>query len=284
MRPFYWLLATGYWLLSDVVTPMHRVLKITLSYDGTAYVGWQRQAAGLSIQGLLEDALTRLEGAPVTAHGAGRTDAGVHALGQVASARVSVPHDPAVLKRALNGVLPPDVRVIRVEDAPPDFHARYSASGKTYEYRIWQGDVQPPLARTWSWHVPRTLDVAAMDRAARVLEGRHDFSAFQSTGSNAATSIRTVTSCRVRYEAPDDLFAGSAGGSLVILRIEADGFLRHMVRAIAGTLVEIGESRRDAGSTGALLASGNRSASGATAPAHGLVLIFVAYAALPTPR
>ena len=123
-----------------------------------------------------------------------------------------------------------------------------------------------------------------MDRAARVLEGRHDFSAFQSTGSSAATSVRTVTSCRVHAEAPDERFAGSAGGSLVTLRLEADGFLRHMVRAIAGTLVEIGEGRRDAGSTGTLLAGGNRSASGATAPAHGLVLISVAYAALPTPH
>ncbi len=121
-----------------------RVLKITLSYDGTAYVGWQRQAGGVSIQGLLEDALARLEGALVVVHGAGRTDAGVHAFGQVASARVSTPHDAAVIRRALNGMLPPDVRVLGVEDAAVDFHARYSASGKTYEYRIWQGEVQPP--------------------------------------------------------------------------------------------------------------------------------------------
>ena len=122
-------------------------LKLTLAYDGTAYVGWQRQAGGVSIQGLVEDALARLDGARVIVHGAGRTDAGVHALGQVASARVTLAHDPAVVRRALNAILPPDVRVLVVEEADPGFHARFDAAGKVYEYRIWQGAVQPPFAR-----------------------------------------------------------------------------------------------------------------------------------------
>lgn len=267
---------------------MSRTLKLTLAYDGTAYVGWQRQAAGVSIQGLLEDALARLEGAPVALHGAGRTDAGVHAFGQVASARVSFPHEPHVVRRALNAMLPGDVRVAAVEEAAPDFHARYHAAGKVYEYRIWQGEVQPPFARTWSWHVPQALDVAAMDRAARLLEGRHDFSAFQSAGSHVSSAVRTVASARagVREPGPDVMGApgGRAGGEigdglLVVLRLEADGFLRHMVRAIAGTLAEVGGRRRDEASFAGLLAPGERASAGATAPAHGLVLVRVIYPA-----
>ena len=264
---------------------MERVLKLTIAYDGTGYVGWQRQAAGVSIQGLLEQALTRMEGAPVAVHGAGRTDAGVHALGQVASARVAMTHEPLVIRRALNAMLPGDVRVMAVEDAAPDFHARYRAAAKTYEYRLWQGDVQPPFARTWSWHVPRPLDVDAMDRAVRRLEGTHDFSAFQSAGSGVTSAERTVTYARAEVrEPPPDVIGGlspdaGAGtrGSLVVVRLEADGFLRHMVRAVVGTLVEVGERRRDEASVTALLDSRRRAESGPTAPAHGLVLVRVTY-------
>jgi tRNA pseudouridine38-40 synthase len=271
---------------------MDRTLKITLAYDGSAYVGWQRQAEGQSIQGLIEDALGRIDGSPVTVHGAGRTDAGVHAFGQVASARVSSALDPAVLRRALNAVLPRDVRVVAVEDAPPGFHARYDAAGKLYEYRIWQGGVQPPFARAWSWHLPRPLNAAAMDRAARVLEGRHDFSAFRSAGGRVASAVRTVVLARVEVREPgaDVAFpdaAGSGAGAdarLLAVRIEADGFLRHMVRAITGTLVEIGEGRRDEASVGNLLASHERSAAGATAPPLGLVLVRVFYPAAPASR
>jgi len=262
---------------------MERVLKLTVSYDGTAYVGWQRQAAGVSIQGLLEDALSRLDGAPVVLHGAGRTDAGVHALGQVASARVANTHEPQVIRRALNAMLPGDVRVVAVEDAAPDFHARYSAAGKIYEYRIWQGDVQPPFARAWSWHVPRPLDVEAMDRAVRRLEGTHDYSAFQSAGGGVKSAVRTVACARAEARQPWTGLAGEPGldagasGCLVVVRLEADGFLRHMVRAIVGTLVEVGERRRVEASMKALLDSRDRAECGATAPALGLVLVRVMY-------
>ena len=264
---------------------MTRTLKITLAYEGTAYVGWQRQAAGVSIQGLLEDALARLDGAPVVLHGAGRTDAGVHALGQVASARVANTHEPLVIRRALNAMLPGDVRVVAVEDAAPDFHARYGAAGKTYEYRIWQGDVQPPFVRTWSWHLSRPLDADAMDRAVRPLEGTHDFSAFQSAGSSVTSAVRTVACARVEVREPCAEVTGDPGpdagagthGRIVVVRLEADGFLRHMVRAVVGTLVEVGEGRRDEASVAALLNSRDRAESGATAPAHGLVLVRVMY-------
>ncbi len=269
---------------------MSRTLKLTLAYDGTAYVGWQRQAEGVSIQGLLEEALARLDGAPVVVHGAGRTDAGVHALGQVASARVATTHDPAVIRRALNAILPGDVRVLGVEEAPDDFHARYSSAGKRYEYRIWQGPVQPPFVRTWSWHLPHRLDIEAMGRAARALEGTHDFSAFQSAGSGVVSAVRTVRRARVERRDPPlgvtgggdmDDGGGEAAGSLVAVQMEADGFLRHMVRAVVGTLVEVGEGRRPEASLLKLLESRDRGASGPTAPAHGLVLVRVAYPAAP---
>jgi tRNA pseudouridine38-40 synthase len=263
-----------------------RTLKITLAYDGTAYVGWQRQSSGMSIQGLVEEVLARIDGAPMTVHGAGRTDAGVHAIGQIASARVSTGLDAPTLRRALNAMLPPDVRVLSVEDKAPDFHARYDAVGKTYEYRIWQGDVQPPFVRAWSWHIPRHLDVVAMDAAARAIEGTHDFTVFQSRRGSLKAAVRTVMSARVRASAPrcgteaDPLQSWpSEPGSRawLVVTVEANGFLRHMVRAIVGTLVEVGDGRREAGSMAALLDSRDRVASGPTAPAHGLLLVRVAY-------
>src|SRR5918995_678353 len=138
-----------------------RNLKLTLAYDGTRFVGWQKQASGESIQGLLEAALARLEGAPVTAHGAGRTDAGVHAEGQVASARVTFAHDAATVMRAVNAHLPPEIRVVAADDAADDFHARFSARGKTYRYQIAHSPVLSPFVRAYAWHVPEPLDRAA---------------------------------------------------------------------------------------------------------------------------
>ena len=187
---------------------MDRVLKLTVAYDGTAYVGWQRQAEGVSIQGLIEEALTRLDGAPVTVQGAGRTDAGVHAFGQVASARVQTTHDPLVIRRALNAILPGDIRVVGVEDAAPGFHARYDAAGKSLPVPDLAGRRAAAVRRAWSWHLPRPLDVAAMDRAARMLEGRHDFSAFQSAGSGVTSAVRTVTSARAGVREPAVDIAG----------------------------------------------------------------------------
>jgi len=143
-----------------------RTLKFTLQYDGTGLVGWQRQASGTSVQGLLEDALTTIEGTPVTVYGAGRTDAGVHALGQVAHARLGIEHDTETMLRAANANLPEAVRVIDVSVVADDFHARFSARSKTYEYRIWNAQVVPPFRRLYVWHVPQPLDVAVLDMTA----------------------------------------------------------------------------------------------------------------------
>ncbi len=170
-----------------------RNLKLTLAYDGTHLVGWQRQTEGDSVQGLLEDALARFEGAPVAVHGAGRTDAGVHALGQVASAQVSFSHDVATLTRALNAQLPEDVRVLAVEEVSPEFHARFKARSKTYRYQIRHGTIADPFERAYVWHMPEPLRVDAMRAATGVLIGTHDFAAFQSIGSPTRDSVRTIT-------------------------------------------------------------------------------------------
>ena len=220
----------------------------------------------MSIQGLIEDALARFEGSSVTVHGAGRTDAGVHALGQVASAQVTFTHPIETLRRALNAQLPEDVRVLDVAEAPDDFHARFSARAKTYRYRLRAGDGGDPFTRAYVWQMPETLDVEAMRTAARVLVGRHDFAAFQSAGTETKTTVRTISRSDVMVD-----------GWLTTYEVEGDGFLRHMVRAIVGTLVEIGRGWRAPDSMARLLDGGSRADAGATAPPHGLALVRVAY-------
>lgn len=244
-----------------------RTLKLTLTYDGTRFVGWQRQASGESVQGLLEEALSRFEGRPVTVHGAGRTDAGVHALGQVASVTMAAVHDAQTLARALNAQLPPDLRVVGVEEVPSDFHARFSARGKTYRYQLRTGPWVSPFERAYVWHVRGRLDVAAMQEAAGRLVGRHDFAAFRSVGAENDDTVRTLTGSALMSPEP---------GALTY-EVTGDGFLRHMVRAIVGTLVEVGRGWRHAGAIPALLAGGSRGEAGATAPAHGLFLVRVDY-------
>ncbi len=240
----------------------------------------------MSIQALVEDALSTIEGRPVTVNGAGRTDAGVHALGQVASAVLTHQIDNAALRRALNAMLPPDVRVLTVEEAPDGFHARYSARTKTYRYTIWNAEVASPFERRYAWHVPQPLSVDPMAAAARAVEGRHDFAAFRGTGSVTATTDRTIFVSTVRVAAEADRCWQCAGsrasralseGRLLVYEVTGDGFLRHMVRTIVGTLVEIGAGRRDAAAMAAAMLSRDRRAAGPTAPACGLCLVEVAY-------
>jgi tRNA pseudouridine38-40 synthase len=246
-----------------------RTLKLTLQYDGTDFVGWQRQASGTSIQGLLEDALRPIEGVAVTVHGAGRTDAGVHALGQVCSVSLTASIDPAALTRALNAVLPPDVRVSQAEVVSDDFHARFSATGKIYDYRIVSAPFVSPFVRRYVWHVVQRLDQQAMQQAAAMLVGEHDFAAFQAAGTEVHSSIRTIR--RIEWSG-----AGSSKDPLV-MQLEGDGFLRHMVRNVAGTVVEIGIGRRPVDAMAEILASRSRARAGPTAPASGLFLRQVLY-------
>jgi tRNA pseudouridine38-40 synthase len=243
-----------------------RTIKLTIAYDGTGFVGWQRQESGDSIQGLIEDALATIEGHVVTLHGAGRTDAGVHALAQVASARIGAALDDSTLTRALNAHLPPAIRVDGVETVPDDFHARFSATGKTYEYRVWNGPAMPPFMRLYAWHVPQPLDVAKMNAASRAIVGEQDFAAFQGTGGRTHSTVRRVTSAEWR-----------ANGAAVTFAICGQGFLRHMVRSLAGTLIEVGHGRRPVDDLARLVAAPERSDAGRTAPPHGLFLVSVLY-------
>jgi tRNA pseudouridine38-40 synthase len=258
---------------------MARTLKITLSYDGTRYVGWQRQASGESVQGLLEEAVARFEGNAVSAQGAGRTDAGVHALGQVASVEVTCDHPVETLARGLNAWLPSDVRIIKVEDTAEDFHARFSARSKTYRYLLRNAPRVSPFERAYVWQVAGTLDVSAMQTAANVLVGTHDFSSFCSAGSNVKDGVRTVSRSIIHYIEPDVVpyVPTPEERTLLAYEVTANGFLRHMVRAIVGTLVEIGQRRRSATSMVKLLEAASRAQAGATAPPHGLFLVAVDY-------
>jgi tRNA pseudouridine38-40 synthase len=246
-----------------------RNLRLTVQYDGTGYVGWQRQRAAPSVQALLEDALSRIEGAAVVLHGAGRTDAGVHALGQVANVWLTVPIAPARLVRALNAVLPRDIRVRSAEEAPPSFHARFSAIGKIYEYRIVNAAVASPFVFRYAWHVPQPLELEAMRTAAGALVGAHDFASFQGSGGVVRSTNRVIR--RIDWE------HGSTPDVPVTIRIEGDGFLRHMVRNIVGSLVEVGAGRWPPARVGAALASGSRREVGPTAPPQGLFLVQVLY-------
>ncbi len=246
-----------------------RNLKLTLQYDGTNYVGWQRQAAGVSIQGLIEEALARIEGGPVTVHGAGRTDAGVHALAQVASVSLTASIEAPILARALNAELPRDVRVLAEQEVEPGFHARFSATGKLYEYRIVNAPIVSPFIQRYVWHVTPPLDIDAMRNAAEPLVGAHDFAAFQGSGSAVASTERIVRA--ITWE------DGGGYDRPLVMRIEGNGFLRHMVRNIAGTLVEIGMGRWDVSRAAEILASRDRTEAGPTAPPQGLFLVSVDY-------
>jgi tRNA pseudouridine38-40 synthase len=248
-----------------------RVVALTLAYTGTGFVGWQRQASGTSIQGLLEDVLGRLEGTRVSVVGAGRTDAGVHALGQVASFRLTNAITAPDLMQALNARLPGDVRVLSADEVEDRFHAQFSAQAKSYRYRISNTRVLSPFQRRYAWHISRTLDLHAMRQGARELLGEHDFSSFQAKSGEVKTSRRTIT----RAEWTEESLGG--GGRLLTFDIGGTGFLKYMVRTIVGTLVEAGDGRRTPESIRDLLVSGKRAAAGPTAPPVGLYLVRVDY-------
>jgi tRNA pseudouridine38-40 synthase len=251
-----------------------RTFKIIVSYDGTDFSGFQRQANARSVQAELEAALAPIEGRKVTVAGAGRTDAGVHALGQVASFKLTNSIAAAELSQALNARLPEDVRVLSAEEAEDRFHAQFSARAKVYRYRISNTPVLSPFQRRYAWHISRTLDLDAMQRGAQELLGEHDFAVFQAKSGEARTTRRLVSHAAWS----EDPLAG--GGRLLTFEIGGTGFLKYMVRAIIGTLVEVGDGRRTPASIRELLASGHRAAAGPTAPPAGLYLVRVDYDAV----
>jgi len=244
--------------------------KLTLAYDGTDYAGWQVQPNGTAVQEVVERAIERIFGVKARVHGSGRTDAGVHALAQVAHFQIPEAHATIPLKnlrRALNDALPPDVRVLKVEQAPSSFHARYSAHEKTYRYQIYCGEVMDPFLRRWATHSPRPLDVAAMRRAARVLVGRHDFAAFSANPKREQEStVRTLKRLSVARR-----------GAMVTITATADGFLYKMVRSLAGALLKVGAGKLTVEDIRRILASKQRTALVETAPPQGLCLVKVRY-------
>ena len=252
-----------------------RTFKLTVAYDGTAYVGWQRQAAGASIQGCLEAALRDLAGSGVAVVGAGRTDAGVHALGQVAGVRLDVRLDPGALGRAANARLPEDIRVVDSAAAPDGFHARFDAVAKSYRYRLLHGPVMSPFLRRYAWHVRERLDAGAMAEAGRALLGEHDFAAFQAAGGAVRSTVRTLFELTVRRTSGAAWTGG--GAEMTVIDVRGSGFLRHMVRTIVGTLVEVGRGRRGPAEIEQVLRGADRRAAGPTAPARGLCLTEVGY-------
>jgi tRNA pseudouridine38-40 synthase len=239
--------------------------KLLIQYDGTDFHGWQVQENDRTIQGELERVIGMLEDAKVGVIGSGRTDAGVHAEGQVASVDLETGLDAKRLERALNGVLPRDLAVVDAAEVSSDFHARFAARSKLYRYRIWNGAHPSPLRAASAHRVVAPLDLPAMRRAAAQLLGPHDFRSFQAARSAAGSTLRNLSRVDVDGETRGE----------VRLWVEGDAFLRHMVRILAGTLVEVGVGRRDPGEIPALLAARDRSRAGPTAPARGLCLVRV---------
>jgi tRNA pseudouridine38-40 synthase len=243
-----------------------RTLRVVLAYDGTAYHGWQIQPVLPTVQGVVLAAARRCLGDSVRVTGASRTDAGVHALGQVASLTTASALAATAIRAALNALLPADVRVLEVVEVDEQFDARRAAAGKRYAYIVDNAPVAAPLLRRFAWHIGVPLDVMAMRRALGAMRGRHDFSAFCAAAGRDAEPTCCVQAAHVRR-----------WKSRVVLLLSADRFLHHMVRNIVGSLIEVGRGRRDPSWLAAVLASRDRTEAGATAPAHGLVLVRVVY-------
>ena len=244
-----------------------RNVRILVAYDGSKYFGWQRQDGFDSVQQRIEEALFGLVGERAHVFGSGRTDTGVHALGQVAHFHVDTQLDDDRLRHALNGNLPESIRIRRAETCAPDFHARFDALGKRYLYLVATSRFQPPFGRELAHWTYEPLDLAAMRAAAALLVGKHDFRAFGNTGSPRQTTVRTLRALR--------LLAHQRGFGVLA---EADGFLYNMVRTLVGTLLDVGRGRYEPAQVRAALETGERSLAGPTAPACGLYLLRVRYA------
>jgi tRNA pseudouridine38-40 synthase len=246
--------------------------KLLLQYDGTDFHGWQSQDGFRTVQGELESALSLIEGRSVNVFGSGRTDAGVHAEGQVANVEIEREITAGKLRAAINGNVGKDVRVLEAAVVDSEFHARYSAKGKTYVYRIVNGPVMSPFWSRYALHEARTLDLAQMQAAAELFLGKHDWTAFSAAQSDVEDRVRTITELKV-----SERFDERSHGKLIEIHTSADGFLRYMVRAIAGTLLCAGRSELDREVISDAIETGVRPVIAATAPACGLTLVSVKY-------
>ncbi len=246
--------------------------KLLIQYDGTDFHGWQVQPNQRTVQGELERVLSLLEDSEVNVAGSGRTDAGVHAEGQVANVKLNKTFKPQKLRAAINGNLRSDTRVLKVEEVDEDFHARFSAKGKTYLYRVINSPVISPFWARFAHHDTRPLDVAKMNEKARFFLGEHDWTAFSNAQSDSENKVRTIHSFDV-----ESSWDKRSEAQMIEFKISGNGFLRYMVRSIVGTMLEVGRGERDPDTIQAAIVSGDRELAGTTAPANGLTLREVQY-------
>lgn len=246
--------------------------RLLIQYDGTGFHGWQMQGELRTVQSELARVLSLLDGQSVVVHGSGRTDAGVHAEGQVASVQLQKEMSPAKLRNAINGNLPGDIRVLFVDAVADDFHARFSARSKTYVYRLVHGSMMSPFWQRYAHQEARSLDLAGMRRYAKLFLGEHDWTAFSAAQSESETRVRNVTQMSI-----SDGWDSRGHCHLIEFTISANGFLRYMVRSIVGTLLAAGRHEIDEATIVRAIESGDRTLAGATAPAHGLTLLSVSY-------
>lgn len=251
--------------------------RLLLEYDGAAYHGWQVQKDETTIQGVIEDRILKITGERSVVLGAGRTDAGVHALAQVASFRTESRLDAETMKKALNANLPEDIRVLDARLVDDSFHPIRDATKKRYFYFIANQRSSSVFLRRYSWLVPQPMDLDCMSEASQVLVGRHDFSSFKGTGSDVRDSVREIYSLSIERINNIDFMTATVAGNFIKITVEANGFLRHMVRNIAGTLVKTGRERTPAKRMKEILVSRDRNLAGQTAPAKGLFLERVEY-------
>lgn len=251
---------------------MARNLKITLAYDGFDFYGWQVQPGLITVQGLLSDAIERVTGERRLPQGSGRTDAGVHALAQVASCVIESPIPTANLVIALNDVLLPSVRILAIEEANADFHARASATAKTYRYRIWRGAICPPFLARYVYHHPYPLEEDAMAEAVCAVAGEHDFTSFAAVDPERGRDQQGISNLRTVFSS-----AWQRAGEELVYTVRGNGFLHHMVRNLVGTFLLVGKGTLSPRDMNRILQAKSRSAAGPTAPAHGLYLVRVEY-------
>jgi tRNA pseudouridine38-40 synthase len=250
--------------------PVIRNIRMVVAFDGTKYHGWQAQKDKATVQGILAAAIHGLTGEAVRLHGSGRTDAGTHARGLVANFHTASSIPAPAFVPALNRLLPQDIRILSTREAAPDFHARISARSKTYRYQIYRGRVVPPHLAREHFHYPYPLDLLSMQQACQLFVGEHDFASFAkatgAAGKGTGGTVRRILRCELRQT-----------GLRLVLTVEGNGFLHHMVRNMAGTLLEVGRGRIDLTGFRQLFRKRDRTLAGFTAPAHGLILLRVRY-------